>query len=157
MNLKITLFNRVSIVLRFPNKNLTLPLLTPFPHGCVLIFNLNYRTKTTNLPYYSWSHLLADLIESTQKDLCNIISQPQSVGCTLSLLQCLAIFLSSTPYHRMNNGILKAAVQALNPLLRHAGNIESCDYFNMLIRFSFLINYYIFRFYRSHGRDQMFD
>lgn len=101
--------------------------------------NFYFRTKTTNLPYYSWSHLLADLIESTHKDLCNIICQPQSVGCTLSILQCLAIFLSSTPYHRMNNGILKAVAQALNPLLKHAGNIESYDYFSHMICFSLLI------------------
>lgn len=88
---------------------------------CWYYLAMFYRPKNSNLPYVSWSHLLADLISSTHAVLCDVVAQSQSVGSALSILQCLVIFLRNTPYHRLNEGILKNIVYSISPLLKHVG------------------------------------
>ncbi|XKL60803.1 hypothetical protein PGB90_007860 [Kerria lacca] len=90
-----------------------------FSSSKIFLSQAQHLSKRNNLPYVSWSHLLADLIETTHINLCDVISQPQSVGSLLSSLQCLIIILRNTPYHRLNEGILKKVVQCINPHLKH--------------------------------------
>lgn len=70
-----------------------------------------------------FSVVLGGMISALHNALRTAISQEQSFPVIIQILKCCSALIQSTPYHRLENGLLVNLVCSIKSFVKHKGGM----------------------------------